>query len=287
MELFLRRKDRTGPNEDFRKSVATALGREDEQDHQFESPSKGGKLLYSKGMNQIDANEPAPNYKPSIFKQDDGDSIYSGDKTITTPDMTERDPSATKLFGMDRPERATPKWYDYVAGIGIPAILGGLSGEGAVQGGLLGLSDVLKSRAGRSQQQVSDWEKDRSFGQKEREIQADADLAARKLGVDAADKSFDRKLKLQELGIKKNPVRAKGPYDPDASEERAYQSLSPEEINHLSKATPDQLMKYMAAPDESMRKAAKHVWKLQRASKQLPDPIQQFMLDQMDPNKGQ
>ena len=130
------------------------------------------------------------------------------DDPMTEPEMTK--PS---LFGgMDRPERAKPKWYDYVASIGIPALLGGLSGEGAIQGGLLGLSDVLKSRAGRSNQEVADWEKDREFGQKERALTAAKDLAAAKLGVDIGDKKFDRKLKLQELDLKKNPPAK--PYRP-------------------------------------------------------------------------
>lgn len=108
------------------------------------------------------------------------------DDSMTEPEMTK--PS---LFGgMDRPERAKPKWYDYVASIGIPALLGGLSGEGAIQGGLLGLSDVLKSRAGRSNQEVADWEKDREFGQKQqnlsllnRKAQAEEDYKNKMLGI--------------------------------------------------------------------------------------------------------
>lgn len=205
----------------------------------------------NKGINAVQ-EEPSVKYKPTVYSEE-SDSIT--DKMMTTPEYgAER--SSPKLFpDSDRPERDKPKWYDYAASIGIPAFLGGLSGEGAVQGGLLGLQNTLAMRPGMQNQKIADWEKDREFGQKERALTADKDLAAAKLGVDVEDKNFNRKLKLKELNLKENPPARPGKIG-DLNAEQAmeaqtlvdkFNKLNPENID------PKEYAKMQNEADEAKR----------------------------------
>lgn len=160
------------------------------------------------------------------------------DDPMTEPEMTK--PS---LFGgMDRPERAKPKWYDYALSFLLPALQGGLSGQGALSGLVSGASNMLSNKFKNQAKDEANWEKDREFGQKERGITADKELAGAKLGIDLDNNRFERKLKLADLDLKQNPVPRAGEITPaefkaalehKRKREAAGKAVSPEALSTI------------------------------------------------------
>jgi hypothetical protein len=133
------------------------------------------------------------------------------DDPMTEPEMTK--PS---LFGgMDRPERAKPKWYDYALSFLLPALQGGLSGQGALSGLVSGVSNMLSNKFKNQAKDEANWEKDREFGQKQqnltllnRKAQTEEDYKNKMLGISSrnADANMIRAKRPASTNIAKTEI---------------------------------------------------------------------------------
>lgn len=210
----------------------------EERRENFNVPREDSKPSLFANSTQQEVQTQAPQAHQAFVE--DSDMAYN---PRLFPEKSATDSMATNSdynYGLEKPERYKPKWYDYVAAIGLPAIASGLSGRGALRGGVDGLIGALGARKTIADQSINDFNTERSFRQKDKQIAVDDTLARQK----AADDSLFRKA---TLGISKrnadsNRMRA----------ERGPQGPQPTEIEKIAKAQSriDQAKAIGSIPDD-------------------------------------
>lgn len=180
----------------------------------------------SSGINQLNAEQEQSEVKfkprllsesPQVVKTEQtiiGPKLDSGDAQPIVEPLVTNKPS---LFGApQRPEQRKTKWYDYLLGIGVPALLSGLSGGGAVQGALSGVAGMLEGRQQREAEGQRQFEVDREYTRRKQESEekAESSLFKQLQDVDYKNKYLDvlrsnaatgrmRALKPDSTGIQK------------------------------------------------------------------------------------